>query len=91
MTRPQNGVPAEGGGEASAAVTATVLTDGDRARPEPPQAIIRVAKCAKALTFMTCGRLYLQKALLQRLASHLQDMTAALGPCIEKEHAVVRQ
>jgi hypothetical protein len=30
-------------------------------------------------------------SLLERLAQHLQDMAAALGPCIQAAHAVVGQ
>lgn len=31
------------------------------------------------------------EALLQRLAQNLQTMAAALGPCIQKAHPVVRE
>jgi hypothetical protein len=36
-------------------------------------------------------RLYLYETLLEGLAQDLEDMTAALGPFIENEHAVVGQ
>jgi hypothetical protein len=38
---------------------------------------------------MTCGRLYLQDTILERLPQDLQDMAAARGPCIQEAHAVV--
>ena len=82
-------VAGEGCGDASGAVTATVLTYGYHARPEPLKAIIRAAKSVKALRLMTRGRLYLENALLDRLAQDLQDMAAELGPCIQEEHAIV--
>ena len=36
-------------------------------------------------------RLCIYDTLLQRLAQDLQDMAAALGPCIQAEHAIVGQ
>jgi hypothetical protein len=38
-----------------------------------------------------CARLYSCDALLERLAQDLEPMTAALGPCILEEHAVMGQ
>jgi hypothetical protein len=51
----------------------------------------RKANTVRTLRFSTPARLYVYDTLLQRLASHLQDMTAELGQFIEKEHAVVRE
>ena len=38
-----------------------------------------------------CGRVYACDTLLERLAPDLQDMAAALGPCIQEERAMVGQ
>jgi hypothetical protein len=38
---------------------------------------------------MTCGRLYSCDAILERLAQDLEDLAAALGPCIQAAYAVV--
>jgi hypothetical protein len=38
-----------------------------------------------------CGRVYACDTLLERLAPDLQDMAAALGPCIQEAHAMVGQ
>jgi hypothetical protein len=40
---------------------------------------------------MTCGRLSVKNALLERLAQDFQDVACALGQFVQKEHAVVRQ
>jgi hypothetical protein len=49
------------------------------------------SKIIKSCRFRTRGRLSLGDALLKRLARHLQDMAAARRPCIQPEHAMVRQ
>jgi hypothetical protein len=49
------------------------------------------AKPAKSQRFMMFWRLYVCETLLERLAQDLQDMAAALGPCIQEEHAIVGQ
>jgi hypothetical protein len=51
--------------------------------------IIRLANSANVSRSTTCGRLSVENTLLERLAPHLQDVAAALGPCIQEEHAVV--
>jgi hypothetical protein len=45
---------------------------------------------ASAARSMTCRRLYPRNTLLKRLPQDLEAMAAALGPCIQAEHAVVR-
>jgi hypothetical protein len=47
------------------------------------------AKPAKSLKFRTLWRLHVYDTLLEWLAQNLQDMAAALGPCIQAEHAMV--
>jgi hypothetical protein len=49
------------------------------------------ARPASAVRSTTCGRLSLENTLLERLAQDLEDMAAALGPCIQAAHAVVGQ
>jgi hypothetical protein len=39
----------------------------------------------------TPAKLYVYEVILKRLAQDLQDMAAALGPCIQEEHAMVGQ
>jgi hypothetical protein len=53
-------------------------------------AMSRVAKATKALRFMTPARLYVYDTLLERVPQDLEDMAAALGPCIQAAHALVR-
>jgi hypothetical protein len=50
-----------------------------------------MASATSAVRFMTFGRLYSDDTLLERLPQDLQDMAAALGPCIQAAHAVVGQ
>ena len=54
-------------------------------------AIIRAAIAAKTNRSRTPGRLYLCDTLLERLPQDLEDMAAALGPCIQEAHAMVGQ
>ena len=49
------------------------------------------SKIIKSFRVRTRGRLSLGDALHQRLAQDLQDMAAALGPCIQEAHATVGQ
>jgi hypothetical protein len=69
------------------AMTATVLTDGYRTRPEPLKVIIRVAKCPNALRLMTCRRLHLQNILLEQLAQNLEHIAAELRQFIQANRA----
>jgi hypothetical protein len=64
-----------------------MVRGGYRPLPEPLAVIIRAAKSTKMQRFMTCGRLYLENTLLERLAQDLQDMAAARGPFLQEEHA----
>jgi len=50
----------------------------------------RSAKTASTASSMMSGRSYLCDALFERLAQGLEDMAAALGPCIQAAHAVMR-
>jgi hypothetical protein len=72
-------------------VTVTVVVDGYRALPASPTAITRIAKPAKALRSMTCGKLYSCDPLLEGLAQDFQHVAFELGQFIQEEHAVVRQ
>jgi hypothetical protein len=67
-----------------------VVMGSYRPRPERLAVSSLRAKLAKSLRFMMLWRLYSYDTLLERLAQHLQDMTAALRPFIQKEHVVVR-
>ena len=58
---------------------------------DPPEVMSRAAKVAKTLKSRTPVRLYVYETLLQRLAPDLEDMAPELWPCIQEEHAVVRQ
>jgi hypothetical protein len=71
--------------------TVTVVVDGYWTRSEPPNVSSRTAKVSRRLRSRTPVRLYVYDTLLEQLAQGLQDMVAALGPCILQEHAVVRQ
>jgi uncharacterized protein YlaI len=75
----------------SVVMTVTVVVCGYRALPEPLTAITRTAKSAKRLRVSTPARLYLCDTLRERLAPALEDMAAALGPCIQGENAVARE
>jgi hypothetical protein len=72
-------------------VTVMEVAGGYRAGPESFLAITRIAKSAKLLRFRTPARLYSYNTLLQRLASHLQDVAATLGEFIQEAHAMVGQ
>ena len=43
------------------------------------------------LRFRTPAKFYVYETFLERLAQDLEDMAAALGPCIQAEHAMVGQ
>jgi hypothetical protein len=75
----------------SVVMTATVVTGSYRPLPKPPKFVSRTANAAKTLTLRTPAKLYSRKPLLERLPQDLQDMAAALGPCIQEEHPVVGQ
>jgi hypothetical protein len=62
---------------------------GYRAVPEACTAITQSAKPATTLRFKAPVRLYAYDILLKRLAQDLKDMAAALGECIQEEHAVM--
>jgi hypothetical protein len=49
----------------------------------------RATIAAKTNRSMTPARLYLDDTFLERLAQDLEDMAAALGPCIQEAHAMV--
>jgi hypothetical protein len=51
----------------------------------------RTASAARTARSTMCGRVYACDTLLERLAPDLQDMAAALGPCIQEERAMVGQ
>jgi len=51
----------------------------------------RAAKVAKTLRSRTPAKLYVYETLLERLAQDLEDLAAALGPCIQEAHAMVGQ
>jgi hypothetical protein len=78
-------------GEASGVVTVTMVVSGYRAPPGSLMAIIRKANSAKELRFRTPAKLYVYDTLLERLPQDLKDVAAALGPCIQEEHAMVGQ
>jgi hypothetical protein len=71
-------------------LTVTVVA-GYRARAESLTAITCRANSATVFIFRTPAKLYGYETLLKRLAQDLQDMAAALGPFIQKEHAMVGQ
>jgi hypothetical protein len=50
----------------------------------------RNATLARARISATYGRLYPYEALLERLSPDLQDVAAALQPCLQEEHTMVR-
>jgi hypothetical protein len=62
-----------------------------RAVHESLRGIIRLANSANVWRLRKCGRLSVENTLLERLPLDLQDMAAALGPCIQEEHAMVGQ
>jgi hypothetical protein len=53
--------------------------------------ILLLAKLRKSLRIITLWRLYSCDTLLERLTSHFEDMSRALGEFIEKEDPVVGQ
>jgi hypothetical protein len=71
--------------------TITVVAGGYRAVPKFLTAMTWRAKSATALIFRTPAKLYIYETLLERLPHDLEDMAAALGPCIQAAHAVVRE
>jgi hypothetical protein len=62
-----------------------------RAVPESLRGIIRLANSASVWRLRTCERLSVENTLLERLAQDLRDMAAARRPCLQEEHAVVRE
>jgi hypothetical protein len=52
-------------------------------------AMTRATIAAKTNRSMTPARLYLDDTFLEQLAQDLEDMAAALGPCIQEAHAMV--
>jgi hypothetical protein len=70
--------------------TVTVGVGGYRPLRVSLTAIIRKANSVKVLTSRTPAKLYSYDTLLKGLAQDLQDMAAALRPCIQAEDAVVR-
>jgi hypothetical protein len=69
-------------------VTVTVVGGGYRALLASLTAITRLANSANIWRLRTCGRLYISDTLLERWPPHLQDVAAALGPCIQGEHTI---
>jgi hypothetical protein len=61
------------------------------APPDSPEILNRAAKAAKALRSKTCGRLFLNDTLLERLAQHLEDVATELRPFIQKGNPMVCQ
>jgi hypothetical protein len=78
------------GGHTVGVGPAMVLMGGYWTRPERLTVSSRVAKSAISLRLKMLWRLYLCDALLERLAQDLEDVAAALRPCIQQENAVVR-
>jgi hypothetical protein len=68
-----------------------VVLDGYWTRPEPLKVSSRAAKIATIFRSRTSARLYICDTLRERLAQDLKDMAAALGQCIQEEHAMVGQ
>ncbi len=66
-----------------------VVMGSYRPRPEWLAVSSLRAKLAKSLKLRTLWRLYLHDTLRKRLAQDLEDVAAALRPCIENEHAMV--
>jgi hypothetical protein len=62
-----------------------------RAVHESLRGIIRLANSANVWRLRKCGRLSVENTILERLPPDLQDLAAALGPCIQEVHAMVRQ
>jgi hypothetical protein len=56
--------------------------------PKLSTAITQNTKPATTLRFKTSVSLYAYDILLKRLAQDLEDMMAALGECMQEEHAV---
>jgi hypothetical protein len=81
---------AEGGGDASDVATGTIIVVRCRALSASLTASIRLANSAKVWKFRTCGRLYSENTLLERLAQDCQHVACARGQFIQKEPAVVR-
>jgi hypothetical protein len=48
----------------------------------------RATTAASTARSTTCGRLYLYDALLERWPPDLEDVAAALGPCLQGEHTI---
>jgi hypothetical protein len=95
MSSEKHETPSEAGVEGRAGDTlgigpATGMRGGYRPRPEPLAVISRIAKSTIALKLRMCGRLYAEDTLLQRLTQDLQHTAAALRPCIQEAHAVMR-
>jgi hypothetical protein len=72
-------------------VAIIVVVMHHRALPASFVIITRTAIPTRSSRFSTCGRLYLCDALIEGLAQDPQDMAAALRPCIQQEHPMVRQ
>ena len=81
-----------GGNTSGVTITAKVLGGYRLLLLKPPEVMSRAANVAKTLAkSKTPARLYVYETLLQRLASHLQDVAAALGQFIQEQHAIVCQ
>jgi hypothetical protein len=74
-----------------AVFAATATVSGYWALSSSLEIISCAAKAAKELRSRTSAKIYVYQTLLERLAQDLQDMAAALGPCIQEAHAVVGQ
>jgi hypothetical protein len=61
------------------------------ALPDSRTVVTRKAKAWKTVRLMTLWRLCGEDTLLGRWPYDLQDMAAALGPCIQEEHPMVRE
>ena len=73
-------------------MTITVLMDGYGTRPDPLTLSSHTASVARRLRFRTPAKLYvynMYNTLLQRLASDLEHVAAALGERIQEGDAVI--
>jgi hypothetical protein len=81
----------ERGRATSAVGTAMVVMGSYRTLTRRFEVMSRAANATKALRSRTCGRLYPENTILERLAQDFQDVAFELGQFTQKEPAVVRQ
>jgi hypothetical protein len=73
------------------AVVMAIFIDDRQASGEPNAVFTCATSVANATRSATCGRLYSEDSLLQRLAQDFQNAAPELGQLIQEAHAMVRQ